>query len=131
MAQTIAIAKGYNRETTDKNIRDAIDRELPEINGWTRKVTVGGVLCNATVSYQRETDMFAGSIIVFILLSNRGMYYVMTYDVTAHLAEKLPGDEHYYAFDGSYLNRLGTVQNARVELKMLADERRAIARDFV
>lgn len=131
MAQTIVINKGFDRETTDKNIRSAIDRELPEIKGWTRKVTVGGVLCNATVSYQRETDMFAGSIIAFVSLSDRGVYNVMTYDVTAHLAERLPGDGHYYAFDGSYLNRLGTVRNARAELKKLADERRAIARDFI
>lgn len=131
MAQPMAIAKGCDRETTDKNIRIAIDRELPEITGWTRKVTVGGVLCNATVSYQRKTDMFAGSIVVFVSLSDHGTYNVMTYDVTAHLGEKLPGDEHYYAFDGSYLNRLGTVRNARVKLKTLADERRAIAQDFV
>lgn len=131
MAQTAAIAKGSDRETTDKNIRSAIDRELPEIKGWTREVTVGGVLCNATVSYRRETYMFAGSIVVFISLSDNGAYYVMTHDVTAHLAEKLPGDEHYYAFDGSYLNRLGTVRNALVELKMLADERHAITRGSI
>lgn len=109
-----------------------VDREFPQIKGWTRTVTKGGMLSSGNVSYARETSDFSGSIVVFLNVDKTfGHNIRVGYDVTAVLAEKLIGDDRYYSFDGSFLNGLGSVINARCALKRLADERRAMAKDFV
>lgn len=109
-----------------------VDREFPPIKGWTRTVTKGGLLSSGNVSYARETSDFSGSIVVFLSVHKTSELDVRVgYDVTAVLAEKLTGDDRYYSFDGSFLNGLGSVINARCALKRLADERRSMAKDFV
>lgn len=109
-----------------------VDREFPPVRGWSRTVSKGGMLSAGSVSFSRETANFSGTIVVFLdVVQTSEQTLRLSYDVTAVLAEKLADDDRFYSFDGSFLNGLGTVMNARVALKKLADERRAMARDFV
>lgn len=119
-------------ECVTSRIDQFVEAEFPPIKGWTRSVTKGGMLSNDGVTYSRETADFAGTIVVFLSIRQTSEATIrVSYDVTAVLTEKLHGDDRYYSFDGSFLNGLRTVLDARVALKKLADERRAIRRDFV
>lgn len=114
----------YSNICSNAQVDSAVEMIAPSIEGWSRELTRGGVLCNGSITYERKTAQFHGCIVAWINLTTTAKGTLVDVTFTGWLAEVDPDDGKFYAIENGFVARRDTIGDVHDALNALARSRR-------
>lgn len=82
-----------------KEIELLISAATPEVQGWTREITIGGVLSFANISWERVYLDYKKVVVCFVRYEKGNVQF----DYQGHVSKFDPDDNKYYLLEGGFV----------------------------